>query len=146
MNPAKAFEGRERVHLAVWKLAQETKGQFTLTDGPGVGASTHQRAKPIADFLGSQHAFLLVGEALPQVGDAVRRQSAQTNEQVTPHVTPHVAPHVVGEVTGEVAGEVRHLLSVMAGEMKLAEMQQALGLRHEDHFRDAYLVLHWKQA
>ena len=146
MTPAKAFEGRERLHLAVWMLTQETKGQFTLTDGPRVGASTHQRAKPIADFLARQHAFLPVGETLLQVRDAVRRQSAQTNEQVTPHVTPHVVPHVTGEVTGEVAGEVRRLLAVMAGEMKRAEIQQALGLRHEDHFRDAYLVLHWKQA
>lgn len=36
-------------------------------------------------------------------------------------------------------GEVRRLLAVMAGEMKRVEMQQALGLKHEDHFRQAYL-------
>ena len=49
-------------------------------------------------------------------------------EQVTP------------QVTGEVTGEVRRLLAVIGGEMKRAEMQEALGLRHEDHFRDAYLL------
>ena len=27
----------------------------------------------------------------------------------------------------------------MSGEMKRSEIQQALGLKHEDHFRDAYL-------
>lgn len=34
---------------------------------------------------------------------------------------------------------MRKLLLVMAGEMKRAEIQAALGLKHEDHFRDAYL-------
>ena len=28
----------------------------------------------------------------------------------------------------------------MSGEMKRSEIQQALGLKHEDHFRDAYLL------
>ncbi len=42
--------------------------------------------------------------------------------------------------TGEVSGEVRRLLSVLHGEMKRSEMQQLLGLRHEDSFRAIYLV------
>ncbi len=37
-------------------------------------------------------------------------------------------------------GEVRRLLSVLHGEMKRSEMQQLLGLRHEDSFRAIYLV------
>jgi ATP-dependent DNA helicase RecG len=45
-----------------------------------------------------------------------------------------------GEVTGEVAGEVIKLLKVFSGEMKRKELQQKLGLKHEDHFRDAYLI------
>ena len=44
-----------------------------------------------------------------------------------------------GQVTGEVTGEVRRLLVVVVGEMKRSEIQDALGLKHEDHFRDAYL-------
>jgi len=40
----------------------------------------------------------------------------------------------------EVTGEVRKLLSVMTGEMKRTAIQVALGLKHEDHFREAYLV------
>lgn len=44
------------------------------------------------------------------------------------------------EVTGEVTGEALRLLEVMAGEMSRREMQEALGLKHEEHFRDAYLL------
>ncbi|RFC31365.1 MAG: hypothetical protein DID91_2727704089 [Candidatus Nitrotoga sp. MKT] len=32
------------------------------------------------------------------------------------------------------------MLAVMFGEMKRTEIQNALGLKHEDHFRDAYLL------
>ena len=45
-----------------------------------------------------------------------------------------------GEVTGEVTGEVERLLQVMKGAMKRVEIQQALGLKHEEHFRKAYLL------
>jgi predicted HTH transcriptional regulator len=41
---------------------------------------------------------------------------------------------------GEVSGEIRRLLSVFDGEMKRSEMQQLLGLWHEDSFRAIYLV------
>jgi ATP-dependent DNA helicase RecG len=44
------------------------------------------------------------------------------------------------EVTGEVTGEVRKLLLTVDGEMKRREIQAALGLKHEDYFRGAYLV------
>jgi len=44
------------------------------------------------------------------------------------------------EVTGEVTGEVQRLLTVLVGEMKRTDIQQALALRHEDYFREAYLV------
>ena len=32
------------------------------------------------------------------------------------------------------------LLAAMAGEMKRRDMQEALGLKHEEHFREAYLL------
>jgi ATP-dependent DNA helicase RecG len=44
------------------------------------------------------------------------------------------------QVTGEVTGEVRRLLSAMNGEMKRAEIQSVRGLKHEDYFREAYLL------
>ena len=40
----------------------------------------------------------------------------------------------------QVTGEVYHILNAIKGEMKRQEMQAALGLKHEDHFRGAYLV------
>lgn len=49
------------------------------------------------------------------------------------------AGEVAPEVTGEVTGEVIKLLGAMKGEMKRTEMQSALTLKHEDHFREAYL-------
>ena len=44
------------------------------------------------------------------------------------------------EVTGEVTGEVGRLLQALQGEMTRQSIQQALSLKHEDHFRKAYLV------
>jgi predicted HTH transcriptional regulator len=60
-------------------------------------------------------------------------------------VTVHLAEKVkikppTPEVTGEVTGEVERLLAVMTGEMKRIEIQSALGLKHEDYFREAYLI------
>jgi predicted HTH transcriptional regulator len=63
------------------------------------------------------------------------------------HFTGEVTGEVAGEVTGEVAGEqssqvreeVARVLLVLNGEMKRSAIQAALKLRHEDHFRDAYL-------
>ena len=47
---------------------------------------------------------------------------------------------VTGVVTGVVTGEVERLLRALKGDMSRKELQQALGLKHEEHFRDAYLV------
>lgn len=41
---------------------------------------------------------------------------------------------------GEVTGEVVRLLQVIRGDMKRVELQEALQLRHEDYFREAYLI------
>lgn len=45
-----------------------------------------------------------------------------------------------GEVTREVTEEIKRIVLVINKEMKRVEIQQALGLRHEDHFRDTYLM------
>lgn len=44
-----------------------------------------------------------------------------------------------GEVTGEVTGEVERLLRAVGGEMSRQQIQSALGLKGEEHFRKAYL-------
>ena len=44
------------------------------------------------------------------------------------------------EVTGEVTGEVERLVLALEGEMSRKQLQGALSLAHEDHFRAAYLL------
>jgi hypothetical protein len=51
-----------------------------------------------------------------------------------------ITGEVTGEVAGEVTGEVQRLLKVLVGEMKRTDIQEALALRHEDYFREAYLI------
>ena len=41
--------------------------------------------------------------------------------------------------TGEVTREVERLLRAMEGEMSRQQIQEMLALKHEDHFRNAYL-------
>jgi ATP-dependent DNA helicase RecG len=45
-----------------------------------------------------------------------------------------------GQLTGIVAGEVQSLQKVLVGEMKRTDIQEAQALRHEDYFREAYLI------
>lgn len=44
------------------------------------------------------------------------------------------------QITPQVTGEVGRLLGVFEGEMSRRQIQDALGLKHEDHFRNAYLT------
>ena len=57
-----------------------------------------------------------------------------------PEVTGEVTGVVTGVVTGEVTGEVACLLAVINGPMKRQEIQDTLGLKHEEHFREACLI------
>jgi len=59
---------------------------------------------------------------------------------VTIRRKPELAFKAVGGITGEVTGEVQRLLTVLVGELKRTDIQEALALRHEDYFREAYLV------
>ncbi len=70
---------------------------------------------------------------------AVRAAAGEVATQVTGGEPPQVTGEATGEVTGEVAPEVR-LLPAMSGEMTRQQLQEALGLKHEDHFRAAYLL------
>ncbi len=47
---------------------------------------------------------------------------------------------VTGEVTREVAGEVMRLLRVCNGDKSRKELQELMALKHEDHFRQSYLL------
>ena len=60
-------------------------------------------------------------------------------DRVTPQVSPEVTGQVAGQVTGQVAPETR-LLQVLKGEMTRQSLQEALGLKHRDHFNEIYLT------
>jgi len=80
------------------------------------------RSAPSDDNDGAHKSFKTF---LPQPWEAMGLEA-------TGHATP--------EVTGEVTGEVARLLGVMNGELSRLEIQGVLGLKHEDHFREAYLT------
>ena len=119
---------REQADVLALALGRSDGGRISLTDIRGLGVSTTRQAKQIGDFLVQQQLLQPLGETLFELPDALRQRFDQAAGEVT------------GVVTGEVTGEVRRLLSVMVGEMRRTEIQVALGLKHEDHFRDAYLL------
>lgn len=54
--------------------------------------------------------------------------------------TGQVTGEAGGEVTGEVTEEIRRVVIVLQGEMKRAEIQETLQLRHDDYFRTNYII------
>ncbi|MBN1489541.1 MAG: hypothetical protein JXA69_06445 [Phycisphaerae bacterium] len=50
------------------------------------------------------------------------------------------APEVGAQVTGEVTGEVLRLLAACEGVLTRQELQSRVGIRHDEHFRLAYIV------
>ena len=80
------------------------------------------------------------GRVSPQVTPEVAGEVApEVAEQVTEQVAGQVIGQVIGQVAEEVAPEVR-LLRVLSGEMTRQDIQEALGLKHRDHFNQAYLL------
>ncbi len=70
------------------------------------------------------------GEVIEKVGAPAGHATKQVGE---------ATDQVTGEVTREVTGEVR-LLRAISGDMTRQQIQEVLGLRHEDYFRKAYLL------
>ncbi len=64
------------------------------------------------------------------------RRSGQATGQASGELTGEAG----GELTGEVAEEIRRIVIVLQGEMKRAEIQEALQLRHDDYFRTNYII------
>ena len=123
--------------LALSLPAGET---LTLTAIRSLGISTTRQAGAVADHLVRQQLLEPLSETQFQVGEAIRQRFAQEAQaQAKDQVGTKSGPSR-DQITGEVTGEVRRLLAAMSGEMKRSEIQQALGLKHEDHFRDAYLL------
>ena len=98
---------------------------LTLAD---LGRKSVRRNALVSDLL---HRIDFVEKA----GTGIRRIRDEARAQDCPE--PQFEANSFVTVT--VAGEVR-LLQVMSGEMTRQSLQEALGLKHEDHFRKAYLI------
>lgn len=122
---------REQADVLALALGRSTGERISLTDIRGLGVSTTQQAKQIADFLVRQQLLHPVGETLFEAREVLRQRFALATEQVTPQVTPHVAPQVPPQVLA--------LLSKVSGEMTRQEMMDLAGLKDRKHFGDAYL-------
>ena len=73
---------------------------------------------------------------IPEVtGEATGEVAGEVTDQVAGQVTEQVA----GQVTEQVAGQVR-LLQALSGEMSRQSLQEALGLKHRNHFNQIYLI------
>ena len=55
-------------------------------------------------------------------------------------ITTQATEEVTTEVAGEVTAEVAKLLSLSSRPVSRHDLQKAFGLRHDEHFREAYLV------
>lgn len=66
--------------------------------------------------------------------------TGQATVQATDQATDHATDHATGQATGQVPEEVRRLMLILKGEMKRTEIQEMLGLRHHENFRDNYLL------
>ncbi|MEA2078051.1 MAG: DUF4062 domain-containing protein [Candidatus Marinimicrobia bacterium] len=54
--------------------------------------------------------------------------------------TAEATGEVTAEATGEVTGEVKKIIKIMSFEMKRSEIQDLLGLKHDDYFRVNYIL------
>lgn len=126
---------REQADVLALALGCPAGGRISLTDIRGLGVSTTQQAKQIADFLVRQQLLQPVGETLFEAREVLRQSFALATEQVTPQVPPHVAPQVTPQVTPQVLA----LLRKVSGEMTRQEMMDLAGLKDRKHFGDAYL-------
>jgi len=67
--------------------------------------------------------------------------TVQATVQATGQVTGQATGQAAGQVSGQVPEEVRRLMLILKGEIKRAEMQEILGLKHRAFFNDNYLQL-----
>ena len=104
----------EQADVLALALERPEGARLSLTDIRALGISTTAQAKAVADHLVGHQLLEPIGETQFQAPDALRVRFAAAAQGVT--------------------GEVRRLLAVMTSDMKRAEIQLALGLKHEDHF------------
>ncbi len=82
---------------------------------------------------------MLAGYTVQVTVQATVQATDQAADQATDQATGQAAGQVSGQVSGQVPEEVRRLMLVLKGEMKRAEMQEKLGLKHREFFNNNYL-------
>jgi ATP-dependent DNA helicase RecG len=104
----------------------------------GRGIEKIQRECREHDIEPPLYDFGMAGLMLTFRANPAHLQAALEQGDSTPLTA--ITGEVTGEVTEEVTEEVERLVLELEGRMSRAQLQQALGLRHEDHFRERYLV------
>jgi ATP-dependent DNA helicase RecG len=125
----------EQADVLALALEMPEGDYLSLTDIRGLGISTTQQARAVADHLVRQQLLDPVSETQFQAREALRQRFVQETEQGAPQVTPQVTPHVTPQVTPQVLS----MLVKVSGEMARQELMDALGLKDRKHFSDAYL-------
>lgn len=125
----------EQADVLALALEMPEGDYLNLTDIRGLGISTIQQARAVADHLVRQQLLDPVSETQFQAREALRQRFVQETEQGALQVTPQVTPHVPPQVTPQVLS----MLVKVSAEMARQELMDALGLKDRKHFADAYL-------
>jgi len=112
------------------------EGRLSVLRNPDIAHVLYLRG--LMEKLG--RGSLLILNACDQAGLPAPQWSSSPEGGVTlTFFTPEVAPEVTPEVAPEDTPEVR-LARVLVGEMARQQLQSALGLKDDEHFRRAYLL------
>lgn len=119
--------------------------ELHLTEGRGTGIPTMRKAmlnngspEPVLQTDEQCTHFLTILPVHPDWTDEAGSVSDHTMTRYQSN-TGDVPGKYQGS-TGEVSSEINRLVQVVSGEMKRTDIQKKLGFRHEDHFREYYLL------
>jgi len=145
----KRFQSEIGVHLSaqdadVFAYACEN-GRISLLDVRKLTASTKAQARAIVEKLVVQALLQQLDDNLYELTQVMQQRyghfvETDTNLVISTKQEPSKYHGSTDEVTEVVTDEVQKLIFVVDDEMKRKEIQDALGLKHEVHFRDAYLT------
>ena len=98
-------------------------------------------ANPVRVVRRDPHSDVDAEQVTGGVTEEVTGEAAEeVTGEATGEVTEEVTEEATEEATEEVTEEVARLLGVMSGELKRSDIQRRLGLKHENHFREVYLL------
>ena len=138
----KHFQSELGVHLSaqdadVFAYACENS-RISLLDVRKLTASTKAQAREIVERLVVQALVQQLDDNLYELTPVMQQRYGHFVESTEQEPSKYRGS--TDEVTEVVTDEVQKLVRVVHNEMKRKEIQDALGLKHEVHFRDAYLI------